>query len=269
VFILINWWIIIPMFGDWGRYTQQINNTRKLVEKYKAEIDKKSEYDKRLRELQKSGTTDVASEEAALLLHQEVMNNANLTGLGYATITPVNRGATVQTGSKTNFFDEASVNVSINTGEKELVDFLVRLADRELLIRAKSMDIGPDPSQTRLQGTLTLVKSFQRKPPTRTTTASAPVAAKPTPTPTPTTIPATTPTTTPPTSPAPPTATPAPSTLSTPSTATNAPRTPLPKPEQRPAIAPATSAPPVRVPVPGGATNAPRIPTRTLPQPVK
>jgi hypothetical protein len=242
VFILINWWIIIPMFGDWGRYNQRIGDARKLVDKYNAEIKKKSEYEKRLRELQRIGP-DVPSEEAALRLHQEVMNNANLTGLGYATITPVNRGASTTTSSKTNYFDEASVNVSVNTGEKELIDFLVRLADKDLLIRAKSMDIGPDPSQTRLQGNLTLVKSFQRKQPNRSTTAAAPVAAK----------------TTPGSTTAPPTAT------AMPSAPTNAPVTP--KPESRP-TATTTSTPP-RVPVPGVNTNATRIPPRTLPQPVK
>jgi len=185
VFIVINWWVIIPMFGDWGRYEQKLGDTQKLVEKYNAEISKEPEYTRRLRELEKNGT-EVPSEEAALRTQQEVVNQANLTGLGYGTITPLNRGAS--TGKGTNFFDEAGVNVSINTGEKELIDFLVRLADKDLLIRAKSMDIGPDPSQMRLHGNLTLVKSFQRKivrptttAPTSGTPATKPEAAKTTP----------------------------------------------------------------------------------------
>lgn len=237
VFILVNWWVILPMFGDWGRYNQRISDTRKLMDKYQAEIQKKEEYEKRLRELQKSGQ-DVASEEAALRLHQDVINNANLTGLGYGTITPVNRSSTTP-GSKTNYYDEASVNVSINTGEKELIDFLVRLADKDLLIRAKSMDIGPDPSQTRLQGNLTLVKSYQRKQPARSTTP--PVAAKSA-------------------SAAPPTAT------TTTSSASSMPQSP-PKVDSRPPVVPATSAPPARTM--GSNTNATRIPPRSLPQPVK
>jgi hypothetical protein len=90
---------------------------------------------------------------------------------------------------KTNmFFEEATVNVSINTGEKELIDFLYRLADKELLIRAKSMTLGTDPSQTRLQGTLSLVKSFQRRPLPSSkapATGAKPAAASTAPTPAP------------------------------------------------------------------------------------
>lgn len=177
VFIVINWWVIIPMFGDWGRYEQRIKDAGTEVDKYRKEIERQPEYERKLKELQKQGS-EVASEEAALRLQQEVINQANLTGLGYGTITPVNRASVVKTNA---FFDEASVNVSINTGEKELVDFLVRLADRELLIRAKSMDIGPDPSQTRLQGNLTLVKSYQRKPPPKASTAPARTQTTPAP----------------------------------------------------------------------------------------
>jgi hypothetical protein len=76
------------------------------------------------------------------------------------------------------------VSVNFNTGEKELIDFLYRLADKDLLIRAKSMQLGSDPSQMRLQGNMTLVKSYQRRPPpkaagaTAKLTATAPAAAK-------------------------------------------------------------------------------------------
>lgn len=189
VFVVINWWVIFPMFGNWGIFEQKLKDSAAQRDKFNAEIGRQKEYDTKLKALQQQGS-QVASEEAALRLQQDVINMANLTGLGYGNITPVNRASTtVKTNS---FFDEASVSVSINTGEKELIDFLVRLADKELLVRAKSMDIGPDPqTQTRLMGNLTLVKSFQRKPPpkalvpakTATPAASAnpPPATKPAP----------------------------------------------------------------------------------------
>jgi len=230
VFIVINWWVIIPMFGDWGRYENKLDYTRGQIQKFKAEIQREGEYKRKLGELRKQGQ-EVASEEAALRLQQDIISQANLTGLGYGTITP-NRAGTTTT--KTNFFDEASVNVSINTREKELIDFLVRLADRDLLIRAKSMDIGPDPSQTRLQGNLTLVKSFQRKPSTSTRSAAQP-GNKP----------------------------PASAALPTPSPA---PQTP-PKVDPRTTAPPATSGTLPRATLPG--TNATTIPSRSLPKQMK
>ena len=52
------------------------------------------------------------------------------------------------------------------TGEKELIDFLYRMAQNDLLIRAKSMQLQPDiPNRYKLQGSITLVKSYQRKAP--------------------------------------------------------------------------------------------------------
>jgi len=87
-------------------------------------------------------------------------------------------------GGKTNaFFEEQTVVLNVTCGEKELVDFLYRLADKDLLIRAKSMQISPDiQSRMRLQGPITLVKSFQRKQTARsvvTAAAFAPAAPKP------------------------------------------------------------------------------------------
>ncbi len=230
VFVVINWWVIFPMFGNWGIYEQKLDDAGKQRDKFNAEISRQKEYETKLKALQQQGS-QVASEEAALRLQQDVINQANLTGLGYGNITPVNRASTtVKTNS---FFDEASVSVSINTGEKELIDFLVRLADKELLVRAKSMDIGPDPqTQTRLMGNLTLVKSFQRKPPPKALVPAP--SAKPA-----TAVPAPPPTTTPPTA----------------------------KPAAAAAAKPDAVKPESRLPAAlGGGTNAPG---RSLPKPVK
>ena len=161
VFLLINWWLVIPMFGEFGRLQQRTEEADKTVAKYQAEIKKQSAYQKELTELQGQGVF-VPSEEAALRLYQEVNSQANLTGLGYSLITPATRGSTTKSNA---FFEETSVTVNIRTGEKELIDFLHRLTDKELMIRAKSMELGPDPTRMMLQGSITLVKSFQRKPP--------------------------------------------------------------------------------------------------------
>jgi hypothetical protein len=168
VFIVINIWFIIPMFGQYGKLQQDRLKALALRDKYQTEIKKRPAYEKQIRELSSQGG-EVATEEAALRLSQEVNSQAALSGVTLNSISPVNRG-----GGKTNaFFDEASVSVSIITGEKELIDFLYRLAANDLLIRAKSMLMQPDvPGRTRLQGNLTLVKSFQRKSPLKPATAA-------------------------------------------------------------------------------------------------
>lgn len=172
VFVVLNFALIIPKFGEFGRLQQKIKDIQTLqLDKYKAEIANKPVYEAKIRDLLKNQGSDVPSEEAALRIFDEVNAQAALAGVNLTSISPVNRAGS----GKTNlFFEEASVAVQYNSAEKELIDFLYNIADRSLLIRAKSMTIAPDAAtRTRLQGQLTLVKSYQRKPPPK------PASAKP------------------------------------------------------------------------------------------
>ena len=169
VFVVINIWFIIPMFGEYGRLEKKRQDTQTLAEKYEAENKKRALYDREILALSKQGS-EIATEEAALRLAQEVNSQAALSGVTANSITPVS----ARSSGKTNaFFEEASVGVNFISGEKELIDFLYRLADKDLLIRAKQMQLQPDvPGRMRLQGTLNLVKSYQRKSPPKAAPAA-------------------------------------------------------------------------------------------------
>lgn len=178
VFALLNWFFVFPEFGEYGKYEQRIKDAAAKLKSYQDEIARRTAYDKEMKELKSQGS-QVATEEAALRLSQEINSQAALSGVTITGMTPLQRQAAA---GKTNaFFEEAAVTVNINTGEKELIDFLYRLADKELLVRAKAMNISPDPSRLRLQGQITLVKSYQRRPPPKAAATAA--TAKPTSTP--------------------------------------------------------------------------------------
>ena len=256
VFVVLNFWLVIPMFGDYGRYEQRIKDAQGKLKSYQDEISKKGSYNTELKTLESQGGF-VPTEEAGLRLSTEVSSQAALSGVTITSITQLQRQ---QSGGKTNtFFDEAAVTINFNTTEKELVDFLWRLADKETLIRAKSMTLGTDPSRMRLQGNITLVKSFQRRPTTKVTavTAKVPAATKPASTTTaPTTAPAATPAAT---------ATPAktlPAAVPTPAPV-KPPVAPVPAPATRPA---AGEPAPIPAPTPSGGTNRVR---RSMPSPIK
>ena len=69
------------------------------------------------------------------------------------------------TTSTNAFFDEQTVIVGVSTGERELVNFLHALGVGDSLIRVRDIArLRLDQSQTRLQTTLTIVASFQKKP---------------------------------------------------------------------------------------------------------
>lgn len=174
IFVVLNFWLVIPEFGEWAKNEQRTKDATVKLKSYQTEIGKKPAYERELKELESQGGY-VPTEEAALRLSQEINSQAALSGVTITSITPLQRQAT---GGKTNaFFEEASVTVNINTSEKELIDFLFRLADKDMLIRARSMQLSPDPSRLRLQGPITLVKSFQRRPPVKSATAAAKPAA--------------------------------------------------------------------------------------------
>jgi hypothetical protein len=194
VFLVINFWFIFPMFGQYGGFEDKRDETLKKIATYKAEIARKPSYIRQIQELSSLGG-EIATEDAALRLVDEVNSHVALSGIGVTGISPLSRGGYSDRG-KTNFFEEASVSVTYNAGEKELIDFLYRLADKQYLIRAKSLTVQPDvPGRMRLQGNVTLVKSYQRKQPAKATTssktapatntASKPAATKGTPTPKP------------------------------------------------------------------------------------
>ncbi len=180
VFALLNWFFVWPEFGEYSKFDQRIKDASARLTAYQQEIGRRSGYEKELKELKSQGGV-VGTEEAGLRISQEVHSQAALSGVTITTITPLTRQGS---GGKTNaFFEEAAVTVNFNTGEKELIDFLYRLADKELLIRARSMQLGTDPSRMRLQGQITLVKSYQRRPPPKLAAAAPAATAKPASTP--------------------------------------------------------------------------------------
>jgi hypothetical protein len=177
VFVVLNFWLVFPMFGDYGRNEQRIKDFRSTLKKYQDEINKKPGYEKELKELETRGGY-VPTEEAGLRLSTEVSSQAALSGVTITSMTTMSRNSGTAAGKTNAFFDEAAVTVNVNSGEKEFIDFLWRLADKETLIRAKSMQLGPDlPARMRLQGQITLVKSFQRRPPPRATVPTTKPAA--------------------------------------------------------------------------------------------
>src|SRR6185503_1226316 len=130
VFVVLNFWLVFPMFGEYGRNQNRIDAARIKLKTYQDEIGKKPVYEKELRELEKSGAP-VPSEEAGLRLSQEVSSQAALSGVSITSMTQMQRNQQGPAGKTNAFFDEAAVTVNLNSGEKELVEFLWRLADRD------------------------------------------------------------------------------------------------------------------------------------------
>ena len=162
VFLVLNFLLIWPQFGELSRTQLKRRDVSSKLVRFQNEVRKKPDYERELKRLEGAGGY-VASEEQALALSREVVAQAALSGVHIDRYDP-QRASGPQTNS---FFEEQSLTITVNTGEQELVDFLYNLGASNSLIRVRTMTLGRDPSQMHLAGTITLVKSFQKKAPTK------------------------------------------------------------------------------------------------------
>lgn len=180
-FIVLNVWFVYPHFHDWSKAKTSLEKAKLTLDSFEKETQpaKIAEYQTRLKELEGQGSS-VAPTEQSLDLIRSIQTLAAQHGVGIIANTEVQTAGS----SKTNaFFEEKARLVNVVTGEKELVDFLISLASTNSMIRVRSMNLRPDPSQMRLQGSITLVASYQRsrpKPVDAATTVKKPATtAKP------------------------------------------------------------------------------------------
>jgi Tfp pilus assembly protein PilO len=174
VLVVLNGLFVWPKFKEWGKLNVDLTKAKGTLKTYQAEIGRATTYQAQLRKLGEQGG-GVAPSEQALDLQRTVQAQAA-------------RHSVVQTGSRfvptagsTNqFFDEQTVTIEVNSRDEELVNFLVALGSGDSMIRVRDMMLKPDNLTTRyrLQGTLTLVASYQKKPKATLTSASRPGAPK-------------------------------------------------------------------------------------------
>ena len=162
VFVVLNIWLVWPQFGTVGQWQQRRIDAMKRHQNFDTEAKKKPIYERQLHELELLGGL-VGTEEQAMALSRDVANQATLSGVQVNRYDPAPRSSTGRTNA---FFEEQTLIITVSTGEKELIDFLYNLGARTSLIRVKSMTLSPElPARMKLQGSITLVASFAKKPP--------------------------------------------------------------------------------------------------------
>jgi Tfp pilus assembly protein PilO len=184
-FVVLNLWFVSPHFHDWKNANASLEKANATLATFERETQpaRIAEYQTRLKELEGQGSS-VAPSEQSLDLIRSIQTQAAQSGV------TINANTEVQTSGSTRtneFFEEKARLINVVTGEKELVDFLVSLASTNSMIRVRSMNLRPDPSQMRLQGSITLVASYQKSrqkkadavAPVKKPTAATPALAPP------------------------------------------------------------------------------------------
>jgi Tfp pilus assembly protein PilO len=169
-FVVLNLWFVRPHLHDWSQANADLEKAKATLATFERETKpaKIAENQTRLKELEGQGSA-VAPSEQSLDLIRSIQTQAAQSGVAINANTEVQTSTSARTNA---FFEEKARLINVVTGEKELVDFLVSLASTNSMIRVRSMNLRPDSSQMRLQGTITLVASYQRSQPKKAATAA-------------------------------------------------------------------------------------------------
>ena len=166
LFVVLNFWFVWPHASDLRKAQAKLSAGQAQLRTFQAELDRTEEYASRLRELEGQGAGVLPEEEQITKLIAEIQSQASRSGVSCSSIRPQTRSARAEA---TGFFEEQSISVTLNpTAPDEILDFLLALASGNLVIRVKELELKPDPTQTKLTGSMRLVANFQKstsKPP--------------------------------------------------------------------------------------------------------
>jgi len=162
LFIILQVWFVWPHFKDWGVTQSELAKARRTIEDYRAEFARTNDYQIKLAALENEGVTVLVAEQVQPnLLISRIQSQARQSGLNWNRI---NAAPSSLADRANEFFQEQFIDLGVNpTGDKELIDFLLAVANSELMIRVKDITLSPDPANSRLQGNMRLVASFQKK----------------------------------------------------------------------------------------------------------
>ena len=161
LFVVLQLWLVFPHFKEWAQTRDALEKTKKALLDRRTALAQTDDYRKRLEKLEGQGGTGLLNaEQAGNLLIRRIGDQARLSKVNQNDIRILPKNA-----SKANeYFEEQTLDYRFNpTGDKELIDFLVAIGNSDLMVRVRELVLSPDPGTYKLQGSMKLVASFQKK----------------------------------------------------------------------------------------------------------
>lgn len=176
-FLVLNYWLVWPRFGEWSQLQAQLEAARDKYEVQRREADRLGVFQAGLRKLEGAGAAVPRGEEATAFLGaiQALAREMNLPVYSWGSVTTPRTGA----GATNQFFEERSLTLSATPDEDGLVDFLHRLSQSNSVFRVRSLTLRPganDPRSggpTNLDARISVVASYQKARPAPAVTATA------------------------------------------------------------------------------------------------
>jgi type II secretory pathway component PulM len=169
LFIVLNFWFVVPHFSDLSAAEDRRLEALKKLERWQAEIDQKGKFEAGINKFRQEGLEVPAEEQqnqfARVIQDQQVRSGVGIQQFG-------------RVSTQTNqFFLELTQPISVQSGEAQLVDFLYNLGSGNSLIRVRDLTLKPDGTRQQLGGSVKLVASYQKNLAKKTTPAASPASA--------------------------------------------------------------------------------------------
>jgi hypothetical protein len=162
LFIVVNGMFVWPQFKDWNKVQLEIKKARATLNDFQKEVDQLPKLQKKESDLKGEGGAQLASAEIALALMRVVEPKVRAAGVNVMSYNP---GQSLNT-STNSYFEEQTLRISFqNTGDAELLKFMVSLGENNSTIHIRDLTVKPDPTQMKLMGELTMVASYQKPAP--------------------------------------------------------------------------------------------------------
>ena len=169
LFLVLNAWFVVPHFADLRQAREHRAEALKKLDLWEAEISQKGKYEAGINKFRQEGL-EVPPEDQQNQFARAIQNQQAQSGVGIPSFG--------RTTTQTNqFFLELTQLISVESGERELVDFLFSLGSGNSLIRVRDLALHPNPPRQALSGNVKLVASYQKNPPKKAAPGANPAAA--------------------------------------------------------------------------------------------
>jgi hypothetical protein len=162
LFVVANFWFVIPRFGDWNQMRIRRWDAEERLVRFQNEVAQMPTIKRKVDEMEKR-TQPVPREEQFSQFSHTYLNQAAKSGVFIDnTSRPIVR-------TNDQFFIEQAQVITVHSGEAQLVDFLFNLGAGESLIRVRELNLRPDAPRQQLSAQIKLVANYQKKAPVKST----------------------------------------------------------------------------------------------------
>ena len=171
LFIMFQVWFVFPTFKEWAVIQNKLEESRRRMNMYKAEIARIPEYEAKLRSIQPDDAPEIPKGDQTVDFRRRVESMAQAGNISVTGMNGPNRSGVTTTNQ---FFEEWSLSLQGFAGEKDWVEFLYKLSSGASTVRVRDLSLTQGPNYTNLAANLVLIANYQK-----TGDAPAPAPKKP------------------------------------------------------------------------------------------